>query len=54
MKTGRKTLLNPGDETQVRVINRHELKFTNLSKRYSGKGKDQQRDLINYYYQVAP
>src|SRR5690606_35107609 len=28
----RKTLLNPSDETQVRNVNGHELKFTNLSK----------------------
>jgi bifunctional non-homologous end joining protein LigD len=27
----RKTLLNPTDETQVRIINGHELKFSNLS-----------------------
>ncbi|HNP21793.1 MAG TPA: DNA ligase D [Panacibacter sp.] len=54
VKTGRKTLLNPGDETQVRVINRHELKFTNLSKIFWPKEKISKRDLINYYYQVAP
>src|SRR5256885_119600 len=30
----RKTLLNPKDETQVRKICGHELKFTNLSKIY--------------------
>src|SRR5688500_4387102 len=28
----RKTLLNPKDETQVRNIGSHEVKFTNLSK----------------------
>jgi bifunctional non-homologous end joining protein LigD len=51
---GRKTLLNPSDETQVRTINGHELKFTNLSKFYWPKEKITKRDLINYYYQVAP
>lgn len=49
-----KTLLNPTDETQVRKINGHELKFTNLSKLYWPKEKITKRDLLNYYYQVAP
>jgi bifunctional non-homologous end joining protein LigD len=31
---GRKTLLNPTDETQVRKICGHDLKFTHLSKIY--------------------
>jgi bifunctional non-homologous end joining protein LigD len=55
-KTGksRKTLLNPTDETQVRTILGHELKFTNLSKVYWPKGKITKRDMLNYYYQVAP
>lgn len=53
-KTSRKTLLNPTDETQVRNINGHELKFTNLSKIYWPKEKVSKRDMINYYYQVAP
>lgn len=51
---GRKTLLNPKDETQVRSINGHELKFTNLSKVYWPKEKYTKRDMLNYYYQVAP
>ena len=50
----RKTLLNPTDETQVRTINGHELKFTNLSKLYWPKEKITKRELLNYYYQVAP
>jgi bifunctional non-homologous end joining protein LigD len=50
----RKTLLNPHDETQVRKINGHELKFTNLSKLYWPEEKISKRDLLNYYYQVAP
>ncbi|MFN8298936.1 MAG: DNA ligase D [Chitinophagales bacterium] len=53
-KRERKTLLNPKDETQVRELNGHELKFTNLSKVYWPKEKYTKRDLINYYYQVAP
>ncbi|MDF2448198.1 MAG: ligase [Bacteroidota bacterium] len=54
IKSERKTLLNPSDETQVRKINGHELKFTNLSKLYWTKEKITKRDLLNYYYQVAP
>jgi bifunctional non-homologous end joining protein LigD len=50
----RKTLLNPADESQVRSINGHELSFTNLSKVFWPKGKYTKRDLLNYYYQVAP
>ncbi|WP_247654976.1 DNA ligase D [Chitinophaga varians] len=50
----RQTLLNPGEETQVRTINGHALKFTNLSKIYWPGEKITKRDMINYYYQMAP
>ena len=50
----RKTLLNPTEETQVKKINGHELKFTNLSKIFWPKEKYTKRDMLNYYYQVAP
>ncbi|SEW44618.1 DNA ligase D [Chitinophaga arvensicola] len=50
----RKTLLNPSDETQVRTVGGHTLKFTNLSKVFWPKQKITKRDLINYYYQAAP
>ena len=50
----RKTLLNPTEETQVKKVNGHELKFTNLSKVYWPKEKYTKRDMLNYYYQVAP
>ncbi|MBL7700211.1 MAG: DNA ligase D [Chitinophagaceae bacterium] len=50
----RKTLLNPTEESQVKTIGGHELKFSNLSKIYWPKEKFTKRDLINYYYQVAP
>ncbi|MEO8150395.1 MAG: DNA ligase D [Bacteroidia bacterium] len=53
-KTDRKTFLNPTDETQVREINGHEIKFTNLNKIYWPKEKITKRDMLNYYYQVAP
>jgi bifunctional non-homologous end joining protein LigD len=53
-KSERKTFLNPKEETQVRKVNGHELKFTNLSKLYWPKENISKRDLLNYYYQVAP
>lgn len=49
----RKTLLNPKDETQVRRVNGHDLKFTHLSKLYWPEDKVSKRDMFNYYYQVA-
>ncbi|MEJ5961036.1 DNA ligase D [Pedobacter immunditicola] len=49
----RKTLLNPKDETQVRKVCGHELKFTNLSKVYWPEDKVTKRDMFNFYYQVA-
>lgn len=53
-KSERKTLLNPSDETQVRKIGAHELKFTNLSKVFWPEMRVTKRDMLNYYYQVAP
>ena len=53
-KKERKTLLNPTDETQERPVNGKKLKFTNLSKIYWPKEKISKRDMLNYYYQVAP
>jgi bifunctional non-homologous end joining protein LigD len=53
-KKERKTLLNPKEETQTRNVNGHELKFTNLSKVFWPKEKVTKRDMLNYYYQVAP
>jgi bifunctional non-homologous end joining protein LigD len=50
----RKTLLNPSDEQQVRSVGGHELKFTNLSKIYWPESGISKRDMLNYYYQVAP
>jgi bifunctional non-homologous end joining protein LigD len=51
--TDRKSLLNPKDETQVRKICGHELKFTHLSKVYWPEDGVTKRDMFNYYYQVA-
>ena len=57
-KKERKTLLNPKDKSQVRNINSHDIKFNNLDKIYYPAIKGQKavakRDVINYYYQVAP
>lgn len=53
-KGDRKTLLNPTYDSQVRLINGHEMKFAHLNKFYWPKEKITKRDLINYYYQAAP
>jgi bifunctional non-homologous end joining protein LigD len=53
-KGERGTFLNPADETQVREIGGHSLKFTNLSKVFWPKEGYTKRDMLNYYYQVAP
>ena len=55
----RKTLLNPKEETQTRIIGGHELRFTSLSKIYWPRQANKniavtKREMINYYYQVAP
>ncbi len=53
-KRERTTLLNPADNTQIRKVNGHALTFTHLSKLYWPKEKISKRDMINYYYQIAP
>ncbi|MEJ7822417.1 MAG: DNA ligase D [Chitinophagaceae bacterium] len=53
-KKVRNTFLNPKDEQQTRNIGGHDLKFTSLSKIYWPKEKVSKRDMLNYYYQVAP
>ena len=50
----RKTLLNPTEQTQTKKIGKHELQFTNLKKLYWPIEKISKRELINYYYQMAP
>jgi bifunctional non-homologous end joining protein LigD len=50
----RKTLLNPKDKSQVREVSGHTLKFNNLDKIFWSREKFSKRDLLNYYYQVAP
>ena len=50
----RKTLLNPKDQRQVRIVSGHELIFTHLGKVFWPAEGYTKRDLINYYYQAAP
>lgn len=50
----RKSLLNPTEETQVKNVAGHDMKFTNLSKIFWPDENVTKRDMINYYYQVAP
>lgn len=53
LNSGRKTLLNPTEESQVKKIKGHSLKFSNLSKIYWPEDGYTKRDMFNYYYQVA-
>ena len=53
-KKDRNTFLNPKGVTQVRTINEHEIKFTNLNKVYWPKEKITKGDMLNYYYHMAP
>jgi bifunctional non-homologous end joining protein LigD len=49
----KRTLLNPKEETQVKKICGHDLKFTHLSKVYWPEDGVTKRDMFNFYYQVA-
>jgi bifunctional non-homologous end joining protein LigD len=53
-KKDRKTFLNPTDVKQVRELVGHNINFSNLNKIYWPKEKITKRDMLNYYYQVAP
>jgi bifunctional non-homologous end joining protein LigD len=53
-KPVRRSLLNPKDETQERPVNGHTIRFTHLSKIYWPEDGITKRDMLNYYYQVAP
>ena len=52
--SGRKTLLNPSEKSQVKIVKGHEIKFNNLDKIFWPDTNISKRDMINYYYQVAP
>ncbi len=47
-------MLNPTDATQVRNINGTSFTFTNLHKVFWPEQGYTKRDMLNYYYQVAP
>jgi bifunctional non-homologous end joining protein LigD len=53
-KKERQTLLNPTEESQVKNVCGHDLKFSNLGKVYWPKEGYTKRDMLNYYYLVAP
>lgn len=50
----RKTLLNPSEATQVKTVAGKELKFTNLDKVYWPQEGYTKRDMLNFYYLIAP
>ncbi len=52
--TSRKTLLNPTEKSQTKKINGKNITFNNLDKIYFPKDKITKRDVINYYYLMAP
>ena len=47
------SFLNYNSDEQVKKINGHELKFTNLDKIYWPKDKFTKRDMLNYYNDVS-
>lgn len=49
----KRTLLNPKEASQVKVVNGHTLKFANLGKVYWPEEGYTKRDMLNYYYQAA-
>jgi len=52
--TKRKTLLNPTEASQEKTINGNKIKFTNLGKVFWPDVNVTKRDMLNYYYLVAP
>lgn len=48
-----KTLLSAHEETQIKEIEGHSLKFTNLSKLYWPEDGISKGDMLNYYDQIA-
>ena len=53
-KKERKTLLNPTENIQIKNIKGHSIKFNNLNKIFWPEEGYTKRDLLNYYYQIAP
>jgi bifunctional non-homologous end joining protein LigD len=50
----RQTLLDPTEETQTKAIEGHDMAFTHLGKVYWPKEGYTKRDVLNYYYRMAP
>jgi bifunctional non-homologous end joining protein LigD len=50
---GRKTLLNPTEDTQVKKVCGHELKFNHVTKLYWPEDKITKGDMLNYYYKAG-
>ncbi|HEV2481102.1 MAG TPA: non-homologous end-joining DNA ligase [Puia sp.] len=50
----RAALLPAGEEEQTVKVGRHELSFSHLGKVFWPKEKYTKRDLLNYYYDIAP
>jgi bifunctional non-homologous end joining protein LigD len=51
--SGRKTLLNPTEDTQVKTVCGHQLKFNHVTKLYWPEDKITKGDMLNYYYKVG-
>jgi bifunctional non-homologous end joining protein LigD len=51
--SGKQVDLNDGEDQKI-VLDRHELKLTNLNKVYWKKEKFSKGDMINYYLKAAP
>jgi bifunctional non-homologous end joining protein LigD len=50
---GRKTLLNPTEDTQTKKVCGHDLKFNHVTKLYWPEDKVTKGDMLNYYYKVG-
>ncbi len=46
--------MDKSGDTQVKQLNGHSLKFTNLGKPYWPEEGFTKRDMLNYYFEVAP
>ena len=53
-KTGDRILFEGDEKEKTITIDNHEIKFTNLNKIYWPDEKITKRDMLNYYYAIAP
>lgn len=51
--TERKTLLNPTEDSQVKTVCGHQLKFNHVTKLYWPEDKITKGQMLNYYYKVG-